>query len=518
MRAAPEFARLAYLPTHFPPTKSENRLSGSRPEPHTPRSSRGRARDVVRVVAATPRPRRAGTWTARAIVTIGDLTALVATVVVAGTRPATWALGATYLAVLAAMGTHQSRLSLSALDDAPRLALAGAVAVLLVAPFAANGAAIAQAGLATIGAVVVVRAATYAMVRARRRHGRREPTLIAGSGHVAIEIAHVIAQHPEYGLNVVGFVGAPFPNLPAPLLGDVAHLDELVHELHIRRVIVAFGPTREVELIGVLRTAVQRAVQVFVVPRLFEIGVAPRSVDVDDVWGIPLVRVRQAAFTSWSWKVKRAIDVTAAASLLVVTAPVMMLAACAVRLSGSGPILFRQHRVGQGGHEFEVLKFRTLPADHVDRTWNAANVDYTGFVGRWLRRLSIDELPQLWNVVRGDMSLVWPRPERGYLVENFNTTVHGYSDRHRLPVGLTGWAQVHGLRGETSLRERVRFDNQYIEHWSLWRDLTIMLRTAAAVFRLPHRGSVADHVTGEHFGIAATSRTETPDAGDERGA
>src|SRR5256885_11429738 len=113
-------------------------------------------------------------------------------------------------------------------------------------------------------------------------------------------------------------------------------------------------------------------------------------------------------------------------------------------------------------------------------------------VGKVLRRLSIDELPQLWNVLRGDMSLVGPRPERGYLVEQFNTSVSGYRDRHRLPVGLTGWAQVHGLRGDTSLRERVRFDNQYIEHWSLWRDIVILLRTGGAVFKAPHPGSQPD--------------------------
>ena len=459
----------------------------------------------MRVVAATPRPRRAGTWTARAIVTGADIVALTVITALVAPTPAGGAFAIAYLAILGIMGTHQARLSLAALDEAPRLGLAAAVATLLSAPFADDGARIAQLALAALGAIVVGRAVSYAAVRRRRHNGRREPTIIAGSGHVAIELAHIIRQHPEYGLDVVGFVGAPFPDLPAPILGEVAHLDELVTELDVRRVIVAFGPTREVEMVGVLRTAVLRSVQVYVVPRLFEIGVAPRSNDVDDLWGVPLVRVRQSAFTSWSWRVKRAIDITAAASLLLVTAPVMGLAALCVRLSSPGPVLFRQPRVGQGGHEFEVLKFRTLPADHVDQTWNAETEAYTNFVGRWLRRLSVDELPQLWNVLRGDMSLVGPRPERGYLVEGFNTTVHGYRDRHRLPMGLTGWAQVHGLRGETSLRERVRFDNQYIEHWSLWRDLAIMARTIGAVFRLPHRASVSDGVTGSRFGIAATA-------------
>ena len=458
----------------------------------------------MRVVAATPRPKRAGTWTARAIVTGTDIVALAAVTALLEPRSAGVAYALCYLGLLGVMGTHQARLSLAALDEAPRLGLAGAVATLFVAPFASDGTGIARLAIGAIVAVVIGRAMSYATVRRRRHNGRREPTIIAGSGHVAIELAHIINQHPEYGLDVVGFVGAPFPDLPAPILGDLAHLDELVTELDVRRVIVAFGPTREVEMVGVLRTAVLRSVQVFVVPRLFEIGVAPRSNDVDDLWGVPLVRVRQAAFTAWSWRIKRAIDVSAATSLLLVTAPVMGLAALAVRVSSRGPVLFRQRRIGQGGHEFEVLKFRTLPADHVDATWNAETEAYTNLVGRCLRRLSVDELPQLWNVLRGDMSLVGPRPERGYLVEEFNTTVHGYRDRHRLPMGLTGWAQVHGLRGETSLRERVRFDNQYIEHWSLWRDVAIMARTVGAVFRLPHRSSPSDGVTGTSFGIAAT--------------
>ena len=465
----------------------------------------GRSKGLFRVVAATPRPRRAGTWTARAIITGADLLAIAGVVVALYPSQAGIAFGLAYLAVLGSSGTHEARFSLSALADTPRLAMAAAIAGTLTVPFATDGTSLARVAIGAIGAVVIGRGASYAVVRHRRRSGRREPTIIAGSGHVAIELAHLIRLHPEYGLDLAGFVGAPFPNLPAPLLGEVAHLDELVTELHVRRVLVAFGPTREVDLVGVLRTAVLRAVHVYVVPRFFEIGAAPRSIDRDDIWGIPLLRVRQAAFTAWTWHVKRAIEFTVAGCLLMITAPVMALAAVAIRVSSSGPILFRQPRIGQSGSEFEVLKFRTLPADHVDDSWNSEDDDYDDSIGRLLRRLSIDELPQLWNVLRGDMSLVGPRPERGYLVDEFNTTIHGYRDRHRLPMGLTGWAQVHGLRGDTSLRERVRFDNQYIEHWSLWRDLTIMLRTIVAVFRLPHHSSPSDGNERQHFGIAATN-------------
>lgn len=428
-----------------------------------------------------------------ALLLAGDAAALgLALAAVGEPGAANWLYVGVALLSLAMFASYRLRINLSTLDDAPRFACAMAVALLPVTLVPSAGHAVLGQAVASAVAVVVVRGVTYGLVRAARRHGLTERTLIAGSGYVGIELAHLLRAHPEYGLEPVGFVGAPFPNLPAPLLGDIAHLDDVVTRQSVRRVLVAFGPTREAELVSVLRTAVLRDVEVHVVPRFFEVGVAPRGPDVDDIWGIPIYRVRQAALRAQAWRFKRALDVVVATIGIVVTAPVMLATAVAVKLSSPGPILFRQRRVGQYGQEIEVLKFRTLPADHVDNRWNATEGEYRNRVGKFLRRLSIDELPQLWNVLRGDMSLVGPRPERGYLVEQFSTSVYGYRDRHRLPVGLTGWAQVHGLRGETSLRERVRFDNQYIEHWSLWRDVVILLRTATAFFRSPHRASVPD--------------------------
>lgn len=414
------------------------------------------------------------------------------------------------LVTLGAAGAYHLRFNLSALDEAPRTAAALALAAVALAPFTADGALLRHAALGIV-AVIVGRSLAYAVIRVGRTRGLRTRTIVAGSGHVGVELAHLMAHHPEYGLECVGFAGSPFPNLPAPLLGDLNHLDEIVESTGVRQVIVAFGPTREVDLVPLLRTAMLRDVRVHVVPRFFEVGVAPRGSDSDDLWGIPLYRVRQAALQRWAWRLKRAVDVVLAAAALTITLPVMAFAALAVRLTGRGPILFRQRRIGQHGREFEVLKFRTLPSDHVDASWNTDEASYRG-VGWLLRRLSIDELPQLWNVLRGDMSLVGPRPERGFLVEEFNHKVHGYRDRHRLPVGLTGWAQVHGLRGDTSLRERVRFDNQYIEHWSLWRDVVILVRTVGAVFRPPHRGSEpdVDDPNRLQFGIAATTHEPEP--------
>jgi lipopolysaccharide/colanic/teichoic acid biosynthesis glycosyltransferase len=181
---------------------------------------------------------------------------------------------------------------------------------------------------------------------------------------------------------------------------------------------------------------------------------------------------------------KRVLDVVVSGTILFLGAPVLAAVALAVKLSSPGPILFRQKRIGQDGREIEVLKFRTLRHnDQSDTQWSVIGDARLTSIGRFLRRSSLDELPQLWSVLRGEMSLVGPRPERPFFVRRFSADVTGYEDRHRLPVGLTGWAQVHGLRGDTSIAERARFDNHYIEHWSLWRDLVILGRTATEVVR-----------------------------------
>jgi exopolysaccharide biosynthesis polyprenyl glycosylphosphotransferase len=443
----------------------------------------------------------------------GDLIALGTAMLVAA-RPA-GAANATY-AIFAVMGllasgAYRLRISLSALDEAPRLATVLAVPLLLLAPFAHSAQSLLWQAVLTVVLVVVMRAIGYALLRRARRRGLREATVVAGTGHVGVELANLIIMHPEYGLELTGFVGSPYPGLPRPLIGDIDDLERVIGPHGIRRVLVAFGPTRESELVGVLRTAVLRDVEVHVVPRFFEVGVAPRGPDVDDLWGIPIYRMRQAALRARVWRFKRTVDILLSAILLIVTAPVMAIAALAVRLGSKGPVLFRQSRIGQYGEAIDVLKFRTLPADHVDNAWNAANAEYNA-VGRLLRRTSIDELPQLWNVLRGDMSLVGPRPERGYLVEQFNTSVSGYRDRHRLPVGLTGWAQVHGLRGDTSLRERVRFDNQYIEHWSLWRDVVILIRTVSASFRGPTRMSPPETSSRDDGAATPHDRPASPAA------
>jgi exopolysaccharide biosynthesis polyprenyl glycosylphosphotransferase len=179
-------------------------------------------------------------------------------------------------------------------------------------------------------------------------------------------------------------------------------------------------------------------------------------------------------------------DVLASGLALVVTAPVLLLIALAVRLDSGPGILFGQERVGVDGHHFRVLKFRSLrPGDATESQtrWTIVDDPRLTRVGRFLRATSLDELPQLYNILRGDMSLVGPRPERPHFVDEFRSRYPSYEARHRVPSGLTGWAQVHGLRGDTSIDDRARFDNYYIENWSLWLDVKIILRTFSSVLR-----------------------------------
>jgi exopolysaccharide biosynthesis polyprenyl glycosylphosphotransferase len=200
----------------------------------------------------------------------------------------------------------------------------------------------------------------------------------------------------------------------------------------------------------------------------------------DHIGSIPVMRIRNPNLAGPARLLKRVFDIVFAMTALIVLSPMLMIAAVAVRLESGPGVIFRQIRIGRDGKQFELLKFRSMrPADEREsRTkWCVATDDRVGRLGRFLRCTSIDELPQLWNIVRGDMTLVGPRPERPHFVELFSAQYDRYAQRHRVQVGLTGLAQVSGLRGDTSIADRARHDNFYIENWSLWLDIKIILRT-----------------------------------------
>jgi exopolysaccharide biosynthesis polyprenyl glycosylphosphotransferase len=438
--------------------------------------------------AALRHVRAPARWLAPAFLLGIDGVALLSAVVLAGRTPLAIAYAGVALGALASSQAYRVRITLRSLDETPWLVGRLAIALVLVAPvglLTGEADVLLLAGLLGIGLTVLGRAVSFAMLRRLRRRGALlEPAVILGAGEIGTELARALREDRDYGIVPIGFLDSVSGDLPLPMLGDVDELDGILDRCDVRRVVVAFGPAREAELVEVLRTAVQHDVEVHIVPRFFDCGVCPEGPDTDDVCGIPLYRVRRAALRAPAWMFKRVLDVVVAGIILVLAAPILGLVALAVKFSSPGPILFRQRRVGQGGRDIEVLKFRTLRCnDDSDTQWSVIGDARLTPIGSFLRRTSLDELPQLWSVLRGDMSLVGPRPERPLFVHRFSAEVTGYKDRLRLPAGLTGWAQVHGLRGDTSIEERARFDNHYIEHWSLWRDLVVLCRTAAEVVR-----------------------------------
>jgi exopolysaccharide biosynthesis polyprenyl glycosylphosphotransferase len=325
--------------------------------------------------------------------------------------------------------------------------------------------------------------------------------LIVGSGRVGMLTAKRLLDEPELGLRPVAFLDddpldAEAAPAGLPVLSPNGDFETLAAQLRIDHVIIAFSRASHDELLALARSCWRMGIAVSVVPRLFEIE--GERVVTEYLGGLPLVEMRPSDPRGWQFRFKYAIDRVVAAVALTVLAPVMLVTAAVVRLTMGNPILYRQRRVGRDGHVFEMLKFRTMreaPAGEADADWADAQLgtetsiehaplsDRQTPVGNFLRRTSIDELPQLWNVLRGDMSLIGPRPERAHYVERFEKGLYRYGDRHRVKSGLTGWAQVNGLRGKTDLRDRTEWDNHYIEHWSLWLDLKIVFMTLGSLVR-----------------------------------
>jgi len=434
---------------------------------------------------AAERARRAAAAEALSLLAADAVAVLVGTAV--GTS--LWrgpVVAACCVAALAVAGLYRPRLAPSALDDLPRAVLAVGVAWAAAAPVPPPAPALPAAAmwwwLVVAGCVLLARALVYAGLR-RRRGSRPEATVVLGAGPVAIRLAEVLRRSPEFGLRPLGFVGPPpahgEPALPLPLLGPVDALDDVVDGTDATQVVVAFPATPDAELVPALRRCQQQGRAVFLVPRLFELNVG--CVGAELLGGLPVVRLPPVATRRWGWLAKRPLDVVGAVLALLLTAPLLVGCAFAVAVEfGRDHVLFRQQRVGWRGRLFWMMKFRSLtPSSEAEShtLWTVEADHRVGPVGRWIRRTSFDELPQLFNVLRGDMSLVGPRPERPFFVEKFRCRYRCYTDRMRVPAGLTGWAQVHGLRGNTSIEDRASYDNYYVENWSLSLDLKILLRT-----------------------------------------
>jgi len=331
-------------------------------------------------------------------------------------------------------------------------------------------------------------------------------TIIIGAGTVGQLVARRLRERPELGLHPVGFLDkeprvAEEMTVDLPVLGASWDLEAQVEKHEIGHVIVSFSTAPSSVLLGLVRRCRRLGLEISLVPRLFE--EVTNRVGVEHLGGLAMLRIQQNDPRGWQFLVKYALDRVAGLTLLLALAPAFGVLALLVRLTSSGPVFYRQPRIGLDGQEFDVLKFRTMreapeTEGEADAEWAgkfardpaeivapaaavAAPADRRTPIGRMLRRLSLDELPQILNIVRGEMSLIGPRPERTSMVRSFEQHVYRYGDRHRVKSGLTGWAQVHGLRGKTSLTDRIEWDNYYIENWSPWLDLRILFLTIPAV-------------------------------------
>jgi Undecaprenyl-phosphate glucose phosphotransferase len=294
-------------------------------------------------------------------------------------------------------------------------------------------------------------------------------------------VADRILDHSDLGFQLTGFVDDRVATADIighrglPVLGTVTDVGEVCTREKIDELYVALPLEEHVKMLGVVEFASRECIDVHVVPDLLQfIALKARLEDLD---GLPLIAVNDVPLRGMNAVAKRMVDVALSSLVLIFGAIPALLIAFVIKRSSPGPAFYRQERMGLDGKAFSVYKFRSMPVDAEDVTgpiWARDNDPRATAIGRWLRRHDVDELPQFWNVFRGDMSIVGPRPERPFFVEQFKHRIPSYMLRHKVKAGITGWAQVNGWRGNTSLEKRIEFDLYYIENWSLSLDLKIM--------------------------------------------
>jgi Undecaprenyl-phosphate glucose phosphotransferase len=307
--------------------------------------------------------------------------------------------------------------------------------------------------------------------------------LIAGAGDLGRLVADKVLEHRELGYRVVGFIddraiGDHIGYRGLPLLGTLADATDILQRERVDHLYIALPLEEHVKMLALVESANRQIVEVKVVPDLLQV-IALRA-RLEDLDGIPMINIHDVPLRGFNTALKRAVDIGISGGALAVLCLPMALIAAVLRLTSHGPALYRQERMSLDGRSFWVWKFRSMYLDaeeHTGPVWARENDPRVTPAGRWLRRFSLDELPQLWNVFKGDMSVVGPRPERPFFVEQFKHKIPQYMLRHKVKAGLTGWAQVNGWRGNTSIEKRIEYDLYYIENWSVWLDFKIMWMT-----------------------------------------
>lgn len=330
-------------------------------------------------------------------------------------------------------------------------------------------------------AVLVARRGSWAVIRHLRKRGiNSQPALIVGTGRIARRMARALRHASWSGMHAAGFVEDQPSRWTSDLniVGHIDELPELVERLHIGHVFIALPMNRYHDARRVFDVLSQSLVEVRLVVDVP--SMAALSLTTTNLNGLTIVGLRESPHHGLNVVVKRAMDIVLSLVAIVVFAPVMAAIAIIIKCTSPGPILFRQERCGIGGTRFMMLKFRSMRVDAEAKTgavWAQKDDPRRTWFGAFLRKTSLDELPQFFNVLWGDMSLVGPRPERPVFIEKFRKTIPNYMARHAVKAGITGWAQVNGWRGNTSLRKRIQHDLYYITHWNPWLDVRIMIMT-----------------------------------------
>jgi exopolysaccharide biosynthesis polyprenyl glycosylphosphotransferase len=323
----------------------------------------------------------------------------------------------------------------------------------------------------------------------RARGWGQDRVLVVGTGEVARMILHKILGNPGMGYEVVGVVSADGKlegTLPVPLLGRAQDLASLIERHYVDEVIIALPEATHQDILTLISECERGKATIKVYPDVFQIMAG--QVDIGDMGGLPLLTLRDIALRGWRRGLKRVMDIVGAAAGLLLSSPLLMFTAVLIKLDSPGPVFYIQQRMGLDARSFPMLKFRSMRRDAEEEGpgWTRPDDPRVTRLGGVLRRLNVDELPQLVNVLFGEMSLVGPRPERPVYVAQFRRSIPRYMDRHRAKAGMTGWAQINGLRGDTSIAERTKYDLWYIENWSLLLDIRIVIRTFFNLFHFPN--------------------------------
>jgi Undecaprenyl-phosphate glucose phosphotransferase len=375
--------------------------------------------------------------------------------------------------------------------DIAKASTLGVLVLIAIMTFAFRGYDYSRAVIVIFWAVSIVtasfsRAVFREVLRVARRRGYNQRyAVVVGGGDPAAEVLRVLKHRPDVGIRVLGLLGDKREGVPeAKWLGAPEEIRAVLDARQVDIVIIALPHTDYPRLTGILNEIGDDPVAIHLVPDVFSL--ASLRGGIEEFETLPVIHLRESPLYGWNRVLKRSFDVVAGSAALVVASPLMAAIAVLIKMASPGPVLYRQERMGLDGRRFHMLKFRTMQVDAEAQggpQWAVRNDPRRTGVGAFLRSTSLDELPQLVNVLRGEMSLVGPRPERPSFVQDFRRRVPGYMLRHKVKAGITGWAQINGWRGNTSIEKRIEYDLYYIERWSLALDVKILLLTVWLGFK-----------------------------------